>query len=270
MISSWSNKEPKVATARAWVPGALEDFRKLALHVLSSAGFGVYLKFDLENRGAQTEASSKSLIDELSTSSSPRNGYTRNFREALQYYQQNIVHILFVLSTFPRSFLDHYAPSSLQKYKVAFDDVDRYLQSLVRNEKTMMKKLGTENIDVNRRSNLLASLVRLQDNKRPSDPTLRTQRKLTTREIVGNAFIFSVAGHETTAITLQYAVAMLILHPDKTNLVSDSVEGGVAWGIRGSARLGLFTFRQVRRSSRYHGKDKLNITIESIANLHAV
>ena len=57
--------------------------------------------------------------------------------------------------------------------------------------------------------NLLTALIRaeeLQDEKE--------SRKMDAQEVMGNAFIFLFAGHETTANTLHYALLLLAQHPD--------------------------------------------------------
>jgi len=57
--------------------------------------------------------------------------------------------------------------------------------------------------------NLLTALIRaeeLQDEKE--------SRKMDVQEVMGNAFIFLFAGHETTANTLHYALLLLAQHPD--------------------------------------------------------
>jgi cytochrome P450 len=100
----------------------------------------------------------------------------------------------------------------LKDYKVAFDDVDRYLHALISTEKERIK-FGHDSAG-GRRDSLLSHLVRLDsDEYDPANSGVQTRRKMTPREIVGNTFIFSVAGHETTAVTFLYAMALLILNP---------------------------------------------------------
>jgi cytochrome P450 len=45
-------------------------------------------------------------------------------------------------------------------------------------------------------------------------PTEKGARRMTDEEVLGNAFIFLFAGHETTANTLHYALLQLAAHPD--------------------------------------------------------
>ncbi|EJD47655.1 cytochrome P450 [Auricularia subglabra TFB-10046 SS5] len=56
--------------------------------------------------------------------------------------------------------------------------------------------------------NLLAALLRAQE-EGPDGA-----RPMTREEVMGNAFIFLFAGHETTANTLHYSLLRLALHPD--------------------------------------------------------
>ncbi|EJD03281.1 cytochrome P450 [Fomitiporia mediterranea MF3/22] len=47
---------------------------------------------------------------------------------------------------------------------------------------------------------------------------------LTDEEIIGNCFIFTFAGHETTANTLGMTLSLLALHPDKQEWVYNSIK----------------------------------------------
>lgn len=65
------------------------------------------------------------------------------------------------------------------------------------------------------RDTLIASLVRLADqDKSPAARSLKTSTHLTEEEITGNLFSFTIAGFDTTANTLAYAIMCLAINPE--------------------------------------------------------
>ena len=72
------------------------------------------------------------------------------------------------------------------------------------------------------RNNLMSLLVRLTDSSRVSrdeevikteDGSKNTVQTLSEEEILGNLFIFTSAGFDTTANTMAYALALLSAYP---------------------------------------------------------
>lgn len=56
-------------------------------------------------------------------------------------------------------------------------------------------------------------------------PTLRPQRKtITEEEIVGQAFVFLVAGYETSSNTLGFTCYLLAIHPECQRKVQEEVD----------------------------------------------
>ncbi|KAK4690121.1 hypothetical protein P7C71_g6603, partial [Lecanoromycetidae sp. Uapishka_2] len=141
MIKEWSaHREQGVNTTN-------EDMRTLALHVLTSAGFGV----------------------------------------------------VFII-VFPRKVLSSsFAPKTFRRLSTAIQEFETYMTEMVNHERMMISKRdpGT--------GNLLSSLIRASDQAK--------ENALTEDEIRGNTFIYSFAGHETTANTLAYAISLLAVYP---------------------------------------------------------
>jgi len=86
--------------------------------------------------------------------------------------------------------------ATLRKIDLAFDELRLYLQEMIEERLTSVK---VEQHDLF--SNLLAA----------NDVD---EGALTNDDIVANIFIFLLAGHETTANTICFALALLALHPD--------------------------------------------------------
>lgn len=56
-----------------------------------------------------------------------------------------------------------------------------------------------------------------------TDPSSDTKTKLTEREVVENAYLFVLAGYETTSNALSYAIHLLSVHPEVQDIILDEV-----------------------------------------------
>lgn len=72
-----------------------------------------------------------------------------------------------------------------------------------------------------RSSNLMTSLVRASANAERSDGN--HQGGLTEWEIYGNIFVFNFAGHDTTANSLAFAIALIATRPDVQDWISEEI-----------------------------------------------
>ncbi|KAG1760759.1 cytochrome P450 [Suillus occidentalis] len=90
----------------------------------------------------------------------------------------------------------------LRRARLAFDELHQYLTEMIHERQ---ESQHGDNHD------LLSSLLSANDDENLSKGEL----KLSDSELIGNIFIFLVAGHETTAHTFSFAFALLALHPDK-------------------------------------------------------
>lgn len=191
MLSEWESKpesSPEYTSPGRIISSSRQDFRRLALHVISDAAFGINLSFSTST-AAKKEAT---VGNDVFSDGEPSEGYSRTWRGALEYISMNFITVI-ALSMLPRWVV----PGTAR----ALQDVEGYMNALISYER------ANDN-DRTRKGNLLSAIVRKDgDSEEKSD-------FLTDREIVGNLFIFSIAGHETTASTLQYALVMLALHPE--------------------------------------------------------
>ncbi|XP_034032874.1 thromboxane-A synthase-like isoform X2 [Thalassophryne amazonica] len=66
-----------------------------------------------------------------------------------------------------------------------------------------------------------------QHNERPHQqelPTRRSQKKMTEDEVVGQAFVFLIAGYETSSNTLGFTCYLLAIHPECQRKVQEEVD----------------------------------------------
>lgn len=200
MLQSWHTQPPLADYAAPSSPNSLlvsstlRDFRRITLYVISSAAFGVSLSFSTGVDAANTGGENAFFSD-----GTPPPGYSRCWRAALEHISLHLPTIIAALS------LPAWASRGARK---AIADVEGYVNALIRREREKVKEKGASTAGVGG-GNLLSSLVHTHTEDDGGTDTL------TDREIIGNTFIFSIAGHETTATTMQYALVMLALHPEE-------------------------------------------------------
>lgn len=155
------------------VEHALDITMPLALFVIGAAGFGRRIGWE----------------DEMS----PPAGHKLSFKDTL-YTVSNDVIIKALIPDWAMSFNKRFA-----KAKLAFEELEAYMLEMIEARKSAEVKES--------RSDLLTSLIEASDDGYNEDI------RLTIREVLGNIFIFLIAGHETTAHTLCFAMALLALYP---------------------------------------------------------
>ncbi|EPS42973.1 hypothetical protein H072_3094 [Dactylellina haptotyla CBS 200.50] len=193
----------------------LEDTMRLSLHVISSAGFGVSLEWP----GTTKDADIIRPIGNASTHT-----HTLSFKDALA----GLLHNLLLVLIFPRWLLRN-APFKRARNAVeAAVEYEAYMNELF-TEKKMEAIAGekAEGMDI------MGVLVknsygpenRLNGKVEPKAPAGDVERQtLTDSEILGNAFVFLLAGHETSAGALHYNLIFLALHPDSQRQLQADID----------------------------------------------
>ncbi|OCL06848.1 cytochrome P450, partial [Glonium stellatum] len=182
------------------VRGMVEDTRIIALHVLSAAGFGVRQDF---NEGVRKAP----------------DGHTMSFRDSLMLVLFNLVLVLtfsFNLNLMLKSFM----PKKVQRVGTAVKEFRQYMNELLdRERQAMTTPQGAA------KPNLINTLIRESDEAKATvagkNPSLL---RLSDDEIKGNIFIFSLAGHDTTANTLAYALCLLAIHPEYQTWLAEELD----------------------------------------------
>ncbi len=181
MSRSWADEGAK--GTRETVP----DTATLALHVLTSAGFGLSYPFHGGVRDLPQ-------------------GYSMTYRDALSMCLRNIITFAIV----PKRVLSmSYVPNRLRTLGRAAKEFQRYMEELLAHERSVAAK------GQGRPGNLIGSLIRASEEaQRSKDSGDSTVVGLTDEEIFGNIFAFNLAGHETTANTLATSLVLLAANPD--------------------------------------------------------
>jgi cytochrome P450 len=177
MLSTWLSKDI--------VDNTVDDLNLLALHVLASAGFGTSYDFD-------------------SPLTVPAPGHQMSYRDALTSIMKNIFITYFAANA---GMLTPVLPNALRATGQAVDEFRSYLLEMVEDEQTAYRDSKPTEA-----ANLMSSLVRASEAETRGDGTT-ARNSLMASEIVGNLYIYNVAGFDTTAGTLTYAIGLLAVNP---------------------------------------------------------
>lgn len=181
MSQSWAQQGAK--GTRETVP----DTATLALHVLTSVGFGLSYPF----HGGVRELPA---------------GHNMTYRDALSLCLRNII----TFAILPKKILSmSFMPAKLKDLSMAAQEFQKYMEEMLAHEREMTAKRegGT--------GNLMGSLVRASEEaQKSSNSSDATRLGLTDDEIFGNIFAFNLAGHETTANTLATSIVLLAADPE--------------------------------------------------------
>ncbi|EIW78358.1 614 534 cytochrome P450 [Coniophora puteana RWD-64-598 SS2] len=123
-------------------------------------------------------------------------GHQMTFKEALHFVTQNLV----IKLTVPKFALGW--TKVFRQTRLAFEELHQYLDEMIKERRSSEKSTETHD--------LFSSLLKANED----DGVREGEVKLSNSELIGNIFIFLVAGHETTAHSLSFALAMLALYPD--------------------------------------------------------
>ncbi|KIW92230.1 uncharacterized protein Z519_07214 [Cladophialophora bantiana CBS 173.52] len=192
----------------------MRGMKQIAINVLGTAGFGISQPWKEEK------------------SSRPK-GYRTTYMEATKTVVENIIEAAVMpakLLTLPI-----FAPS-WQNIGHAKNEFPLHTREMLENE----RKLQYDSPEP--RSNLMSMLVRLSDSSKPNGDLdskagelSKSPQVLSEEEILGNLFIFTSAGFDTTANTMAYALALLATYPEWQDWLYEEINTIV--GARGAENL---------------------------------
>lgn len=169
------------------------DTAKLALNVITCAGFGQIYKFRDVSDGLQ-------------------DSHAMSYGASLMAVMANIT----LLVLLPAWVFDlPVLPKSMTDFRMAVSEFKSYMVDMVAAAKQEAFRGEAEH------PNLLNTLVRKSETIRTSS---NATEGLTDDEIYGNLFIFSFAGHETTANTLTYSIYLLAAFPKWQDWVTEELQ----------------------------------------------
>lgn len=209
--------------AKGEVRSAQPDIYAVALNVLCEAGFGVHSKF----------------IDDENFSTSKESEQHLGYRECLRLLLANFVQLV-ILSAIQKSAL----PTKwlfwgkMKRIATAREQFLRYMSSLLAIEQ---KAFDQGDLD---RHNLMSALVRAQGQSQESESIRKNTPNaasggLSEEEVYGNLFIYSLAGHDTTAGALHFAIVLLAVNPELQDWVREEIDA-----VRKADPAGLYFYEE--------------------------
>ncbi|QYS99168.1 Cytochrome P450 [Trichoderma simmonsii] len=180
------------------------DTMKLALNIISYVGFGMRLLWPGESHPAGTDPKIVKY-----GSHEPSDGHQLSFTDTMEI----LLHYLLLLLIIPRWILRLIPSKKVKKAVLSYDEYESYMNELL-DEKIEEARKGehAEGMDL---MGQLAKSCFGTDNK---DATL------TREEIIGNAFIMFVAGHETTANAIHFTIIYLATHPEAQRRMQKDID----------------------------------------------
>ncbi|KAI0052105.1 614/534 cytochrome P450 [Auriscalpium vulgare] len=130
-------------------------------------------------------------------------GHRLTFKDAMQVVSEGVISKLVV----PRWAMG--LTPYFSKVRIAYDELHQYMEEMIRDRRNSETK--------EERYDLLSSLI---DASGDGDP----DSSLTDSQLLGNVFIFMLAGHETAAHTLSFCFALLALHPAEQERLYDEIQ----------------------------------------------
>jgi cytochrome P450 len=175
MLSVWLS----TSKSQNGVRGTSSDTMTLSLHVLQSAGFGKAYSFE-------------------SGVSKPDDGHTMSYKDSLRLILGNVFLTVVIKSAavLP-SFIQ---PQKIKNLKTAVAEFRKYMFEMIEEE-----KVALQDTKVEQKFNLLSLIVKLSEQEGESTG----KKGLTDDELFGNLFMYNLAGHDTIANTMAYAIVLM-------------------------------------------------------------
>lgn len=217
MLLKWAGPDGKGNITIEDVP---MDTMRLTLHIISSIGFGIKLLWPGEQP--------KGTESEVYSSHEPPPGHSMSFESALNTLLEQL---LWVLLT-PKWLLRHLPIDACRKASESFENWTQYMDELFTQKKIDARKgQHGEGIDI------LGSLVSSaygpdSDQHKPipnSSPGKAEKGSaelplLSDSDILGNAFVMIIAGHETTANSAHFSLIELAMNGKAQREVQKEVQ----------------------------------------------
>ncbi|KAL8929261.1 MAG: hypothetical protein Q9208_001344 [Pyrenodesmia sp. 3 TL-2023] len=190
MIKAWGRRNDGDGKGGMWVKDVYPDAATASLHIISRSGFGVRLLWEGEEMGAG-ETVEKGY--ERFTSHTPTGEHTMAFKESMRTMLRGFIW----MGVFSKATLKRLPFKQTRKVYEGYTNLNDYLHELLQLKKTAISN-GLAEKDT---FDLMVPLI-----TSPA-PTLPTP------SILGNAFVFLFAGHETTANSITFLLILLALNP---------------------------------------------------------
>jgi cytochrome P450 len=200
MLNAWLGKDAK---GDRTVERIMDDTMRLSLHVISRAGFGRKLEWPREDGGSNDKSE---IYDDSSKIQNKKTeigeGHSMSYTYAIHCLLENILW----------TFLVHHWMLKLSPLGVmrrayaAYVEWGSYMREMVASKKAAIQSgKGMDEMDI------MGQLVKGQILP-PDEKSSSKDAPLSDPEILGNAFVLILAGHETAANSIHFGILLLALN----------------------------------------------------------
>ena len=210
MLASWVGMDGR---GNQTTDRVMDDTMRLALNVISAAGFGRSMDWPTEETLKASSADATGYVDNSKIKNEDRDidpGHEMSYTYAIHCLLDNIL-LQFLL---PRWLLTKIPSVTTKKANQAYHEWGSYMKELV-----LRKKDDVESGVASKETNdILTQLVKGQLVEKEG----KVQGQLTESEVLGNMFVLILAGHETAANSIHFSILYLSLFPEsQRNLQKD-------------------------------------------------
>lgn len=197
------------AARRKWerdgvVRSTQEDTTRVAFNVLSATGFGV--QCDFEGGG-----------EDYGDADLTKSGHRLSYRDALGHILNNIVMVIIYLLIHKAGWPVWAMWGRLGQTVVAMDEFGLYMKEMLQKERERIRSGSST------KESLMSVLVKSSD-QGMAESSSKGGPVLSDEEIYGNLFVYNIAGHDTTAGTMNYAIAMLAAEPKWQEWLAEEID----------------------------------------------
>lgn len=208
LLKQWLGPEGKGNTTIKTVE---DDTMTLMLHIIGYAGFGLKLLWSGQSLPAGTDPklAKYSLLE-------PPPGYTLNFKDALAGMLHHIISLVILPRWLMRILPFNNIRTALKSENNLLKYFDQFVQDKIEDAKQGKPEQGMD---------IMGMLVRTSYGDQTTGLKKDTKLpRLQNSEIIGNAFVMMVAGHETTANATHFTLLQLAANPEAQRLVQQDVD----------------------------------------------
>ncbi|EJD40936.1 cytochrome P450 [Auricularia subglabra TFB-10046 SS5] len=196
-MTSLSPSPKTSSNSTGWVLSHLQrDMKTIALHVISAAAFGVHLPFLAADAGSQVPDSvwTHQEFDDFGPKPAP--GHALTFAQSIHTLLRYLIPVMVI----PKALLRAVPIPAWRSAYAAYSEFRDYILLLAQRSKGITQASSEH-------ENLLRALVSRNSDEAVGD-------RLSDDEVLAHMFVFVLAGHETTANALSYAIINLALQQD--------------------------------------------------------
>jgi cytochrome P450 len=179
-----------------------------ALFVISSAGFDVRVKWPHEEKSRASSVESDETKSMLVGSEKPA-GHKMTYREAISELLHNIMWTQII----PPKYLPFSPVKVHRKVGTAVGEWGQYMDELYEMKKQQVASGDTNNAGMD----LFDALIR-------GSGIIDGNTNIQKSDLLGNAFVLMLAGHETTANTLHFSLIYLAMHRDSQKRLQQDMD----------------------------------------------